>query len=139
MDRAGLEVALRAAAEAQGVVVGVAKKQKRGKASLTVIWLRPEPVILRADMARGKLVLDGFLPFVMPGGRLHRQVKAFVIGRRADALLVSRGGNLSLGLPAGGDWVVALAALLALAQATAEMLQAEWPDYARGVFAKALI
>ena len=135
MDKASLEAALRTAAGKLGAAPGDVRKPKRGKVSLTVLWLRPEPVALRADPSRGVLVLEDYLPYVMPGGRLHQRLKAFV-GERAK--LVSRNGHLSLAVPDGDDWGAALAALLGTARDTAAMLREEWPDYANGVFAPAL-
>ncbi len=135
MDKASLEAALRGAARALGAAPGDLKKPKRGKVSLTVLWLRPEPVALRADPVRGALVLEDYLPFVLAGGKLHRRLKAFV-GERAK--LLSRNGQVSLAVPAGDDWGAALAALLGVARDASAMLHTEWPDYARGVFAPAL-
>jgi hypothetical protein len=123
--------ALRAAVEAQGLVPGTAKR-KRGKPGVTLVWLRPEPVTLRLD-AKGVLWLEAWLPWVMAGGRLHRQVKAFAAEQ--GLLCASREGDVSIGMPGG---VAALPALLAAAQAMRDALQADWPDYATGVFAAAL-
>ena len=123
--------ALRAAVEAQGLVPGAAKP-RRGKPGVTLPWLRPEPVTLRID-ARDVLWLEAYLPWVMAGGKLHRQVKAHLAEH--GALCASREGHVSLGM-AGG--VAALPALLAAAQGLRDMLQADWPDYATGVFARPL-
>ena len=123
--------ALRAAVEAQGIVPGTAKA-KRGKPGVTLVWLRPEPVTLRVD-AKDVLWLETYLPWVMAGGRLHKQVKALLAEQ--GALCASREGHVSLGMPGGA---AALPALLAAARGLRDMLQAEWPDYATGVFAKAL-
>ena len=123
--------ALRAAVAAQGLVSGTAKP-KRGKPGVTLVWLRPEPVALRLD-AKGVLWLDAYLPWVMAGGRLHKQVKA--VAAEQGVLCASREGHCSLGLAGGA---AALPALLAAAKAMRDALQAEWPDYATGVFAKAL-
>lgn len=123
--------ALRAAVEAQGLVPGTAKP-KRGKPGVTLIWLRPEPVTLRLD-AKGVLWLEAYLPWVMAGGRLHQQVKAHLVAQAA--LCASREGHISVGMDGGA---AALPALLAAARGLRDMLQAEWPDYATGVFAKAL-
>jgi hypothetical protein len=135
MNKAELEAALRKAAHAMGAAPADARKPKRGKVSLAVQWLRPEPVALRADAARGVLVLEDYLPFVLAGGTLHRRLKVFVDGK---ALLVSRNGHVSIAMPVDGDWGAALSALLTLAREVAAMLQSEWPDYASGVFAPAL-
>lgn len=123
--------ALRAAVEAHGLVPGTAKP-KRGKPGVTLVWLRPEPVTLRLD-AKGVLWLEAYLPWVLSGGKLHKQVKAYLAEQ--GALCASREGHVSLGLAGGA---AALPALLAAAQGLHDVLQAEWPDYATGVFAKAL-
>lgn len=135
MDKASLDSALRAAAASLGASPGDVRKPKRGTVSLTVLWLRPEPVTVRADPARGVLVLEDYLPFVLAGGKLHQRLKVF-IGDKVK--LVSRNGHLSLTVPGGDDWGAALAALLDVARDTSTMLQEEWPDYASGVFAPAL-
>ena len=124
--------ALRAAVEAQGMVPGAAKA-KRGKPGVTLVWLRPEPVTLRID-AKDVLWLETYLPWVMPGGKLHKQVKALLAEQ--GALCASREGHVSVGMPGGA---AALPALLAAARGLRDMLQAEWPYYATGVFAKALV
>jgi hypothetical protein len=123
--------ALRAAVAAQGLVPGTAKP-KRGKPGVTLVWLRPEPVTLRQD-AKGVLWLEAYLPWVMAGGKLHKQVKDVAVEQ--GVLCASREGHVSLGLAGGA---ASLPALLAAARAMREVLQAEWPDYATGVFAKAL-
>ena len=138
MTDAELAAVLRDAVAARGMSPGTARK-RRGKPGVTLLWLRPEPVTLRANAARGRLLLEEYLPFVVPGGRLHRRVKAFLAERHADALCLSRNGNLTLGLPANGDWNGTLPRLLAVAQSLQAMLQVEWPDYATGTFAKPLV
>ena len=122
---------LRAAVEAQGLVPGTAKP-KRGKPGVTLVWLRPEPVTLRQD-AKGVLWLEAYLPWVMAGGKLHQRVKAFAAVQ--GVLCASREGHVSLGM-AGGP--ASLPALLDASRGLRDILQAEWPDYATGVFAKAL-
>lgn len=124
--------ALRVAVEAQGLVPGTAKA-KRGKPGVTLVWLRPEPVTLRVD-AKDVLWLEAYLPWVMAGGKLHKQVTVLLAER--GALCASREGHVSVGMPGGP---ASLLALLAAAQGLRDMLQAEWPDYATGVFAKALV
>jgi hypothetical protein len=123
--------ALRAAVEAQGLVPGAAKA-KRGKPGVTLVWLRPEPVTLRID-AKDVLWLEAYLPWVMAGGKLHQRVKAFAAAQGTQC--ASRDGHVSIGMDGGP---ASLPALLAAAQGLRDMLQAEWPDYATGVFAKAL-
>ncbi len=123
--------ALRAAVEAQGLVPGAAKA-KRGKPGVTLVWLRPEPITLRVD-AKDVLWLEAYLPWVMAGGKLHKQVKALLAEQ--GALCASREGHVSVGMPGGP---ASLPALLAAAQGLRDILQADWPDYATGVFAKAL-
>ncbi len=139
MTPADLTGILADAARAQGLVpaelVPGPARRRRGEAVIGINWLRPEPVRLRGDAARGVLLLDEYLPFVQPGGRLHRRVKARLAETRPGVLCRSRGGHLTIGLPAAGDWPAALAALLAAARDIHAMLQAEWPDYAHGVFA----
>ena len=127
---------LREAVTAQGLVPGEARRRP-GRSAVTLLCLRPEPVTLRAD-ASGALLLDAWLPYVVPGGRLHRRIKAWLAERRPDALCVSRNGALSLGLP-GDNWAATLGELLALAGELRGMLDVEWPDYARGVFAAPLV
>ncbi len=122
---------LQHAARAQGLEPGPAKP-RRGRPGITLHCLRPEPVTLRTD-ATGRLLLEDFLPFVLPGGRLHRRIKTWLAEYHPDALCISRRGNLSIGLPSAD-----LAALLALAGGLRAMLDAEWPDYANGVFAAPL-
>lgn len=117
---------LHAAVLRHGLTPGQARK-RRFLPGVTLTWHRPEPVTLRLR-PNGELMLDAYLPFVLPGGRLHRRIKAFA----APARCLSRNGNLSLALPGGPD---ALPALLALATSLRDMLRAEWPDYATGVFA----
>lgn len=124
--------ALRAAVAAQGLVAGTAKP-KCGKPGVTLVWLRPEPVTLRLD-AKGVLWLEAWLPWVKAGGRLHKQVKA--VAAEQGVLCASREGQVSLGIAGGA---ASLPALLGAAQAMREALQADWPDYATGVFAKALL
>lgn len=123
--------ALRAAVAAQGLVPGEAKA-RRGKPGVMLVWLRPEPVALRLD-ARGVLWLEAWLPWVMAGGKLHQRVKAHLAGQGAVSAI--RNGDLSLGMAGGA---AALPPLLAVARGLRDLLQAEWPDYATGVFAKAL-
>ena len=135
MRSAELTTRLEQAVRAQGMAPGPARR-RRGVAAVTLVWLRPEPVVLRADAA-GRLVLEGYLPFVVPGGPLLRAVEAFLAARRPDAVCTSRDRALSIGLP-GDDWPAVLATLLALAGDIRAMLDAEWPDYARGVFAPSL-
>ena len=120
---------LRDAVTDQGLAPGEAKR-KRGRPGVTLVWLRPEPVTLRRDTA-GRLVLEDFLPFVLPGGRLHRQVKAW-LAQHPGAGAISRGGHLSIAMAAP------LADLLAVARGLKELLERDWPDYAGGVFAKPL-
>lgn len=133
---------LQAALGARGMAHGSANP-RRGRVALSLVWLRPEPVRLLADPVTGRLLLDGFLPFVMPGGKLHRDVKAWVqagVDPRSDtALCISRAGNLTIGLvPVAADWSAALDRLLALGEQLCRKLRAEWPDYAAGVFAPPL-
>jgi hypothetical protein len=123
---------LQAAVRAQGLEPGTAKA-KRGKPGVTLVWLCPEPVTLRID-AKDVLWLEAYLPWVMAGGKLHQRVKVFAAWQ--GTLCASRDGHVSIGV-AGG--VAALPALLAATQGLRDMLQAEWPDYATGVFAKALV
>lgn len=135
-----LAAMLRDAAQAHGLE-GFTATTRRGRVEARLLWLRPEPVKLIADPLKGRLVLTDVLPFVQPGGRLHRAVKAWL---PEPVLCISRGGSLSLGLPVvapdGGvaDWGAALARLLVVGQGVQAMLHAEWPDYARGVFAAPL-
>lgn len=137
MPKPDLIATLRAAVTGQGLIPGTAKP-KTGKPGVTLVWQRPEPVTLRSD-AKGTLVLADYLPFVAPGGRLHRDVKAWLAEHASDALCISRNGHLSLGLAANGDWTGALAKLLALTAALRSALDTTWPDYANGVFAKELV
>lgn len=128
---------LRAAVAAQGLAAGTARP-RTGKPGVTLIWQRPEPVTLRAD-AKGVLMLSDYLPFVAPGGRLHRDIKAWLAEHAPDALCTSRNGHLSLGVAALGDWAAALATLLSLTAALRSALAVTWPDYANGVFARELV
>ena len=137
MPRKTLIAALHDAVAGRGLVPGTAKP-KHGKPGVTLVWLRPEPVTLRAE-PKGNLVLADYLPFVAPGGRLHRDIKAWLTAQAPDALCISRNGHLSLGLAANGDWTDALASLLALTAALRAELDTTWPDYANGVFAKELV
>jgi hypothetical protein len=120
---------LRDAVARHGLTPGQARK-RRGRPGVTLTWHRPEPVTLRLRPGR-ELMLEAYLPFVLPGGKLHQRLKACA----APARCISRDGNLSLALPGGAD---ALPELLALATRLRDMLHAEWPDYAGGVFAAAL-
>ena len=120
--------ALRDAVAHLGLSPGEARKRS-GRPGVTLTWHRPEPVTLRLAPG-GALVLEAYLPFVLPGGRMHQRIKA-----AAPARCISRDGNLSLAVPGGPD---ALAELLALATRLRDMLHAEWPDDAAGVFARAL-
>lgn len=137
MPRKTLIAALGNAVAARGLVPGTAKP-KHGKPGVTVLWLRPEPVTLRAE-PRGLLVLEDYLPFVAPSGRLHRDIKAWLAVHAPDTLCISRNGHLSLGRAADADWTGALARLLDLTVALRAELDRTWPDYARGVFAKELV
>ena len=130
---------LKRAAAAQGLTSGEPRKPQPGRPAITLIWLRPEPVLLRADPARDTLLLEAYLPYVMPGGRLHRAIKALLAERHPAALCISRNDALSIGVPATGDPAAGLPGLLAIASDLHAMLHAEWPDYARGVFAPVLI
>jgi hypothetical protein len=121
--------ALIAAVTRHGLTPGQPRK-RRGRPGVTLTWHRPEPVTLRLR-PDGALMLEAYLPFVLPGGRMHQRIKAAA----APARCLSRDGNLSLAVPGGPD---ALAELLALATRLRDMLVAEWPDYAAGVFAAAL-
>ena len=138
MQTSDLSSVLRDAVAGHGLVPGELRKTKRGQPGVTLVWLRPEPVPLRADPAKGLLLLEAYLPFVLPGGRLQRRIKAWLAERDPAAICISRNGHLTLGLPAAGDWHAVLARLLAIAGDLRDMLRAEWPDYANGVFAKAL-
>lgn len=120
---------LRDAVTRHGLTPGQART-RRGQPGVTLVWHRPEPVTLRLR-PDGALMLEAYFPFVLPGGRLHRRIKTLA----APARCISRDGNLSLVLPGGAD---ALPELLALATRLRDMLLAEWPDYAAGVFAPAL-
>ena len=137
MPKTTLIAALRDAVAVRGLVPGTAKP-KHGKPGVTLVWLRPEPVTLRAE-AKGNLVLADYRPFVAPGGRLHRDIKAWLAQHASDALCISRNGHLSLGLASNGDWTGALAKLLALTAALRSSLDTTWPTYANGVFAKELV
>lgn len=137
MPRNTLIAALGNAVTVRGLVPGIAKP-KHGKPGVTLLWLRPEPVTLRAE-PKGILVLTEYLPFVAPSGRLHRDIKAWLAAHAPDALCISRNGHLSLGLAAAGDWTGTLAKLLDLTIALRAELDRTWPDYARGVFAKELV
>ena len=137
MPKPDLIAALRAAVTAQGLTPGTARP-KPGRPGITLIWQRPEPVTLRAD-AKGTLLLVDYLPFVAPGGRLHRDVKAWLATHAPDALCISRNGHLSLGLATNGDCTAALATLLALTVDLKSALVVTWPDYANGVFARELV
>ena len=121
--------ALRDAVARHGLVPGPARK-RRGRPGVTLTWHRPEPVTLRLR-PDGTLMLEAYLPFVLPGGRMHQRIKAAAVPARC----ISRDRNLSLAVPGGPD---GLAELLALATRLRDMLHAEWPDYAAGVFAPAL-
>lgn len=123
---------LRAAVSAQRLVAGEAKR-KRGRPGVTLEWLRPEKVTLRLD-AQDMLWLEAYLPWVRVRGPLHRRVKAFVTEH--GGVCASRDGHVSLGMAGGA---AALGTLLRLAEGLRDVLAAEWPEYATGVFAKALV
>ncbi len=137
MPRKTLIAALGAAVAARGLVPGTAKP-KHGKPGVTLVWLRPEPVTLRAEPG-GILVLADYLPFVAPSGRLHRDIKVWLAEHAPHVLCISRNGHLSLGLASDGDWTDALARLLTLTTVLKLELDATWPDYAHGVFAQELV
>lgn len=137
MPKPNMIATLRDAVSAHGLTPGTAKA-KTGKPGVTLIWQRPEPVTLRAD-ANGTLLLADYLPFVAPGGRLHRDIKAWLAAHAPQLHCISRNGHLSLGLAANGDWTAALATLLTLTAALKSSLAVSWPDYANGVFARELV